>query len=119
MTLLVATKGYPWQPDIHMAFFAALAICALLYESRAIVLGAALIAVHHLIVGTFVSDLVYFGGGGMGRFALHVGIVLIETFGLIWMTNNTLRIVDLANAKSDEAQASAATADQLAAEIQR
>src|SRR6218665_1164038 len=70
MALLVATAGYPWQSDMHMAFFAALAICSLLYDTRAIVLGAGLIALHHLVVGMAFTDLVYFGGGGMGRFAL-------------------------------------------------
>ena len=118
MALLVATRGYPWQSDMHMAFFAALAICALLYDTRAIVLGAVLITIHHLAVGMAMSDLVYYGGGGFGRFGLHVAIVAVETFGLLWMTRNTLQMIDLADAKSALAEASALTAERLNAEIQ-
>ncbi|MET3928092.1 methyl-accepting chemotaxis protein [Devosia sp. 2618] len=118
MALLIASKGYTWQSDMHMAFFAALAICALLYDNRAIVLGAALIAIHHLVVGMAMSELVYYGGGGLGRFSLHVGIVAIETLALMWMTRNTLQMIDLADTKSALAEESAATAERLALEIQ-
>ncbi len=118
MALLVATKNYPQQIDLHMAFFAALAICALLYDVKAILLGAALVAVHHLVLGMAVPGLVFFGGGGLERIVLHAVILLIEAGGLIWMTHSTVQLFSLAGEKSDQADASAAEARGLADAMQ-
>ena len=38
MAFLIAARGNPWQIDLHMAFFAALAMSALLYDVKAIIL---------------------------------------------------------------------------------
>ncbi|WP_375452614.1 methyl-accepting chemotaxis protein [uncultured Devosia sp.] len=117
MAILIASEGYPWQSDINMAFFAALALCALLYDARAIILGAVLIAIHHIIVGMAFSDLVFFGGGGMGRVALHIGIIAVETVALAAMTLNTLHMFALSDQKSSQAQASANEARVLADQV--
>ncbi|ODT77306.1 MAG: hypothetical protein ABS76_27970 [Pelagibacterium sp. SCN 64-44] len=119
MALLIAAQGYPYQTDLHMAFFGALAVCALLYDCRAIMLGAALVAVHHLVVGMTMTDLVFYGGGGLGRVLLHAVILVIEAGGLIWMTLNTRHLLALAEIRSDQAQASALEAEHLAEEIQQ
>jgi methyl-accepting chemotaxis protein len=119
VALLIATRGHPFQTDIHMAFFAALAVCALLYDYKAILLGAALVAVHHLVLGMTLDELIFYGGGGLGRVLLHATILIIETAGLIWMTLNTRQLLVVAEARSQQAQASADEAQTLSNEIQQ
>ncbi len=112
MALLIAFRGQPWQMDVHMAFFAALALCALLYDVRALVLGTALVAVHHLGLGLVMQDLVFYGGGGVGRVVLHAVLLLVESAGLIWLTINTGSLLALA----DERSAAVVVQSNLAAE---
>jgi methyl-accepting chemotaxis protein len=111
---LIAMRGHPQQVDMHMAFFAALAMCALLYDIKAILVGAALVAVHHLGLGLLWSDLVFYGGGGLDRIVLHAVILVAEALALIWMTRNTETLLHLANVKSEEAETEAASARQHA-----
>lgn len=118
MALLIAMRGSPLQTDMHMAFFAAMAICALMYDVKAIILGAALVAVHHLLLGMFMDELVFYGGAGFWRIALHAGILVVETAGLSWMTFNTLTMMGIAERSSAEAKASATVAESLTEEIQ-
>jgi methyl-accepting chemotaxis protein/uncharacterized membrane protein YbaN (DUF454 family) len=115
--LLIATRGLPFQNDIHMAFFAALAVCALLYDWRAILLGATLVAVHHLLLGMTLSELVFYGGGSFERVVLHAGILIIETAGLVWMTLNTRTLLALSQERSSDAEASAREASDLTDQI--
>jgi methyl-accepting chemotaxis protein len=119
VALLIATKGQTYQTDIHMAFFAALAICALLYDARAIVLGAALVAVHHLVLGMTLDDLVFYGGGGFLRVALHAVILVVETGALVWMTVNTGRLLRVADERSEIARHNADKAEELARDVER
>ncbi len=103
MALLIAARGQVWQVDLHMAFFAALAIAAMLYDVRAILLGAALVAVHHLVLGLAVEELVFYGGSGLPRIVLHAVLLVAEAAGLIWLTVGTQRLLGIASSKSDEA----------------
>ena len=112
--LLIALRGHPWQVDVHMAFFAALALCALMYDIRAILLGTALVAVHHLALGLMVDELVFYGGGGFGRVLVHAVILVLEAAGLVWLTLNTQRLLSLARRSSDEANAQSAKVQSLA-----
>jgi len=119
MALLIAARGQPLQTDIHMAFFAGLAVCALLYDTKAIILGAALVAVHHLVLGMTLDDLIFYGGGGFTRVLLHAVILIIETVSLIWMTVNTQHLLQISDERSEQAQTSAQEAELLADEVQR
>ncbi|KFC71827.1 Methyl-accepting chemotaxis protein [Devosia sp. LC5] len=114
MATLIAMRGHPQQVDMHMAFFAALAMCALLYDIKAILVGAALVALHHLGLGLFWSEMVFYGGAGLDRVVLHAVILVAEALALVWMTRNTEILLQLANLKSDEAETEAATARQHA-----
>ncbi|MEO9296869.1 methyl-accepting chemotaxis protein [Devosia alba] len=119
MAMLISARGQPLQTDIHMAFFAGLAVCALLYDAKAIILGAALVAVHHLVLGMTLDDLIFYGGGGLGRVMLHAVILVIEALGLIWMTTNTQHLLQIADDRSEQAQTSAEKAESLADEVER
>lgn len=110
IALLIATKGQFYQIDMHMTFFAALALCALLYDFRAILVGAAVVAVHHLGLGLTFETLVFYGGGSLGRVILHAVVLVFEAVALVWMTWNTTKLLKFADTKSEEA---ASQADQV------
>jgi methyl-accepting chemotaxis protein len=103
MAGLIAMQGSLLQVDFHMAFFAALAMCALLYDIKAIIIGATLVALHHLGLGLIWSDMVFYGGGSLERVALHAVILVAEAGALIWMTYNTRALLQFATDKSREA----------------
>jgi methyl-accepting chemotaxis protein len=117
--MLIAMRGHPMQIDVHMAFFAALAMCALLYDIRAILLGTVLVAVHHLGLGLLWSDLVFYGSGGLERVVMHAVILVAEAAALIWMTINTNAVLSLAEERASEVALSARAAEDNAQEMAR
>ncbi|WP_395813750.1 methyl-accepting chemotaxis protein [Devosia sp.] len=119
MAALVAANGQIWQTDLHMAFFAALAVTALLYDIKAILLGTVLVAVHHLLLGMALPDLIFFNGGGFLRVALHAVILVIEAVGLVWMTYNTQKLFAVSQDQSVQAHELAAQAQGLTRDIEQ
>jgi methyl-accepting chemotaxis protein len=120
--LLYVFEGAAWQIDLHMMFFAALAITATLIDWKALVAGAAVVAVHHLLLGMLVPDWVFLGGGGIARILLHAVILIAETAGLVLLTAQVVALLDaLAKGEAERnrvaAQANAERA-QRSAEIE-
>ncbi|PCH45635.1 MAG: hypothetical protein COC23_06270 [Hyphomicrobiales bacterium] len=111
MALLIAAKGQAWQTDIHMMFFAALALCALSYDVRIILLGTVLVAVHHLGLGMFFDYLVFFGGSSLPRIIMHAVVLLMEAGGLIWMTLNTQALIEKSSKQADHVRKLASDAE--------
>ncbi len=81
--ILGAMEGHLWQMDIHMYFFAALAMVVAFCDWRPIMAGTVTIALHHLILNFVLPALVFTGGGTLGRVVLHAVIVMIEAGVLI------------------------------------
>ncbi len=79
-------RGHPWQIDLHMYFFASLAILAAFCDWRALLVAAATVAVHHLVLNFAMPAAVFADGGNLFRVVLHAVIVVIETAVLIWLT---------------------------------
>lgn len=77
--LVFSFAGHPWQPDIHMYYFAVLALFAGFCDWRPILLGATLTALHHLVLQYVLPAAVFYQGGNLFRVLLHAVIVLIET----------------------------------------
>ncbi|KQK29981.1 hypothetical protein ARD30_16150 [Bosea thiooxidans] len=77
--LVFGFAGHPWQPDIHMYYFAVLALLAGFCDWRPIVTGAALTALHHLALQYVLPAAVFYQGGSLLRVLLHAVIVVIET----------------------------------------
>ena len=65
--ILGAMEGHPWQMDIHMYFFAALAMAVAFCDWRPIVAATVTVALHHLILNFALPSLVFGGGGALGR----------------------------------------------------
>ncbi|MFM9935338.1 MAG: methyl-accepting chemotaxis protein [Novosphingobium sp.] len=79
MIFLFQWAGHPMMTDIHMTFFAALAMLAVLADWRPVVLAAGLTAVHHLLVNLVAPLLVWQDGGNFGRVLFHAVVVVLET----------------------------------------
>ena len=97
-------EGHPWQMDLHMYFFAALAALAVLCDTRAILAGAGLIAAHHLLFNYIAPHWVFSGEGDLPRVLLHAAIVVMQTAVLLWLTSRlaTLIIQTAQEAKTSE-----------------
>ncbi len=115
---LAAAAGTPWQTDLHMAFFAALALSALLYDVRIILVGTVLVAIHHLGVGMLLPEMVFYGDSSLRRILLHAIILVVEAAGLIWLMLNTFKLLTIAREQSDQAESHAEQSRNLAREVE-
>lgn len=73
------------QVDLHMYFFACLAIVSALIDWRALVAFAGVVAIHHLGLSLLLPALVFPDGGGIDRVALHAAILIAQTGVLAWL----------------------------------
>lgn len=97
--LLAASGGGAWQTDIHMYYFATLAVLAA-YCDRNVILAVTLVtAIHHLTLSFIAPSLVFSGGSDLGRVFLHAGILVIEAASLFWLTGYLANLI-AANAVS-------------------
>jgi methyl-accepting chemotaxis protein len=111
-SLLAAMAGHPWQTDIHMYFFATLAMLTAFCDWRAILLGTATVALHHLILNFLLPMAIFPGGADFFRVVIHAVIVLVEAGVLIWLSQKLVA----AFSRSEEA---VAVANQAKEETQR
>ncbi|WP_158807904.1 methyl-accepting chemotaxis protein [Beijerinckia sp. L45] len=86
ISILVASYvGTPWQGDLHMAYFAALALLVV-YSDRAVIAAAAVtVAVHHFMLSFILPSAVFVGSSDFSRVLLHAVILLLEAGSLIWV----------------------------------
>jgi methyl-accepting chemotaxis protein len=78
-------SGHPWQIDMHMYFFAALACLVAYCDFRPIVAGTVAVALHHLILNFIVPAAVFPGGADLARVIFHAVIVVVEASVLAWV----------------------------------
>ncbi|MEH6633420.1 MAG: methyl-accepting chemotaxis protein [Halopseudomonas aestusnigri] len=78
-------KGHAWQIDIHMYFFASLAMVTALCSWRAIIIAAATVAIHHLAFNFLMPLAIFPSGADFSRVILHAIIVVGETAVLLWL----------------------------------
>lgn len=81
--LLAMASGTGWIIDMHMVFFAFLAVLAALADWRVIVVGTVVTAVHHLALNFIAPALVFPDGADLLRVVFHAVIVLVEAAVLI------------------------------------
>lgn len=86
MILLYQWASFPWMIDLHMVFFAMLAVVVVLADWRAILTAATLTALHHLLGNLAVPQFVYGDDGDILRVLLHAAIVIIETAALVLLS---------------------------------
>ncbi len=103
--LVFLFAGHPWQIDLHMYFFAALAITAAYADWRVILMAAATIAGHHLVLNFALPAAVFPGGADLGRVLLHAVIVVLETTVLVWVAFSLNRAITASAEALDAAKA--------------
>ena len=84
--LVYLLAGDPWQMDMHMYFFAMLALTIAWCDRTAILVAATAVAAHHLLLDALLPYAVFSNGGGLARVALHAGIVVFQTAVLVWLS---------------------------------
>ena len=100
--------GHPWQPDMHMYFFVALACLVGYCDYRPIITGAIAVALHHLVLNFLMPAAVYPGGADLGRVVLHAVILVSEAIVLIGLALKLTQLFATAAQKATEAEAAAA-----------
>ena len=81
--LTALARGSGWTLDMHMTFFAYMAILALLADWRPVVVAAVLTATHHLLLNFVAPSYVFPDGPDLARVAVHAVVVLVEAGALI------------------------------------
>src|SRR5262245_44143696 len=110
--MVYAYSGHRYQIDIHMYFFAMLAVCAGWCDWRAILAFAGVTAVHHLLLNFVLPAAVFPGGSDFFRVVLDAVIVVVQSAVLIWIVFKRQRALE----KSETA---AALAESARAETER
>lgn len=96
--------GHPWQIDMHMYFFAALACLAAYCDYRPIIVGAAAVATHHLALNFLLPAAIYPGGADLGRVILHAVILVMEAAVLVWLAHKLTHLFETTAEKTAEAE---------------
>jgi methyl-accepting chemotaxis protein len=108
ISLLIGTaQGQKIQVDLHMYYFAALAVLVAYCDWRPIVFSAAFVVVHHFALNFVLPDLVYPGGADLGRFSLHAAVLTLEAAALTWIAFTLERMFDAVSqglTRADEAR---------------
>jgi methyl-accepting chemotaxis protein len=110
--LVAALSGHAWQIDMHMAYFAALAVLVGFCDWRTIVIGTATVAVHHLLLNFVLPSAVFPGAADLGRVIVHAVILLAEAGVLLAVTTNLDRLFVGLERKAEEARLAAVAATQ-------
>ena len=100
--LVMELAGHPWQVDAHMHFFAVLAVTAALLDRKAVMVGACVIAVHHLVLNFILPALVFPGGGELFRVMFHAVILIFEAMALAWLVDQAAKSISAAEASALE-----------------
>ena len=85
MLLVYGLDGRPWQIDMHMYFFAALAMLTAFCDWKVLIVSAAMVAVHHLLLNFVYPAAVFPDGAAFGRVVLHAVIVVVQVAVLSWV----------------------------------
>ncbi len=110
-------SAHPWQTDVHMYFFAALACTVAYCDYRPIVAATIAVALHHLVLNFIVPAAIFPGGTDLGRVVLHAVILIMEAGVLIWLTFQLQRL--FATTAQKTAEAEAANAAEARADAER
>ena len=103
--LVFAFAGSDLQVDMHMYFFATLAITAAWLDWRAIVAYSGFVAVHHLLLSFALPVAVFPDHASISRVAIHAVILVLQSGVLIALCEILVRALTTAEEAVTEAQA--------------
>jgi two-component system sensor histidine kinase/response regulator len=102
--LVYLLMGNQWQADMHMYFFAGLALLIAWCDWRVIALASVAILLHHLALDLLLPFAVFPNGAEIGRVVFHGAVVALEGAVLIWLSNTLLSAFQRAERLSAEIQ---------------
>lgn len=108
--------GHPWQIDMHMYFFAALACLVAYCDIRPLLAGTVAVALHHLALNFIIPAAIFPGGADFGRVVLHAGILILEASVLVWVAHQLATLFVTTAQKTAEAEAANAAEARATAE---
>ena len=108
--------GHPWQIDMHMYFFAALACLVAYCDIRPILAGTVAVALHHLALNFIIPAAIFPGGADFGRVVLHAGILILEAGVLAWVAYQLEQLFMATAQKTAEVEAATAAEARATAE---
>ena len=120
--LVAALGGHAWQSDMHMAYFAALALLVVYCDWVVIAAAAATVAVHHLGLSYLLPSAVFPGSASLGRVIVHAVILIVEAGALIAVTasvSSMFAVASSARAKAEAAVGEARAANDAAEDARR
>ena len=115
--LLAACRGSPVQLDIHMYYFAAMAILATYCDWEVVLAAAGATAVHHLVLNFVAPEMIFPDGSNLSRVVLHAVIVIFEAGALMWMTHRVATLFVVSAKHLAEAHAASQSAAIARAEV--
>lgn len=115
--LVMAFTGHAYQIDMHMYFFASLAILAAWCDWRPIVIGAAITAVHHLSFNFLLPFAVFPEGMSIARVLVHAVILIAQTAALVFLTHALEAALRASKLAVDDARDAQSKADALSADL--
>lgn len=109
-------EGHPWQIDVHMYYFACLAILTTLCDIRAVVAATAAVAVHHIGLNFTFPAWIFPDGADFGRVLVHAVIVIVEAVIVGWLAVTVAKAFNTSDTAVREAEAAKAEAERLGQE---
>ena len=106
-------KGIAFQIDMHMYFFAGLAIVAGLLDWRALLAYTGVVAVHHLTFAFLLPAAVFPDGAPITRVLLHAVILLVQFAALLWLTEKLRTLSEATHNAIDHAESARTEAETL------
>lgn len=100
--LVYLLSGHDWQMDMHMYFFATLALTIGWCDWRVILVAAIAVALHHLMLNFVLPLAVFSHGEDFARVCLHATIVAFEAAVLVWLSNTLAETFERIGAMSAE-----------------
>lgn len=117
MLLVYAFAGHPYQADLHMYFFAMLAVLAGWLDWRIFLPTTLAITAHHLVLSFVHSIGVFPGGSDLRRALLHGAIVAVQAVALSWIVWSLRQAVEASEHERTEAQAARSIADEARRDV--
>ena len=112
--LVLEFSRHRLQIDMHMAFFAGLAIVAVWCCWTSVIIAGAVVALHHLILNFVYPYAVFPDGSDFSRVLIHAVIVVAQIGALAYLTHRMVLALAESETASAEAQAAQAESAKLA-----
>ncbi|HWT62277.1 MAG TPA: response regulator [Ochrobactrum sp.] len=117
--LLYLLRGHIWQMDMHMYFFAMLALTIGWCDRRATIIAAIAVALHHLTLDYLLPSLVFPTGSDIRRVMIHAVIVAFQAAVLVWFNDMLVACVNSISNMRDEIMAKNAEIEKRSTQVEQ